>query len=96
MFSKITLALAVAVAGLAGLAAPQSASANDYGSSSYYCTDHHVCTYETITTYVYKRVAYKHRVVEYYPCGTPYYVWHTHYKTVRVPVYTRIRTCHHH
>ena len=92
MFSKITLALAVAVAGLASSAVmPQTASANDYGHG--YSQKVHQCSYKTILTYEYERVAYKVKVVKYRSCGTPYYKWVTKWKTVKVPVYKRVRTC---
>ncbi len=90
MFSKIAIALAIAVAGLASTAAlPQSASANhgnNYGAS-------HVCQYKTVVTYKYEKVPYQKQVLKYKSCGTPYYVWQTFYKTVKVPVYKRVKVC---
>ncbi len=96
MFSKITLALAVAAAGLAGSASlPQTASA-DHGYGYGYSAPQHICSYKTIVTYVYKQIPVKKKVVLYHPCGTKYYVWKTYYKTVKFPVYKKIKTCCHH
>ncbi len=103
MFSKITLALAVAAAGLAGSAAlPQSASANDgygYGYGHAYDQGYgyehlqHATQHKVVVTYVYKQILVKKKVVLYHPCGTPYYVWKTYYKTIKVPVYKKVPIC---
>lgn len=99
MFRKIALAIAVAAAGLVTTAVTsQSASAQGlgYGSScshNEYVQPIHVCKYKTVLTYKWKRVPVRKRIVKYYSCGTPYYAWKTYWKTIRVPVYRRVKIC---
>ncbi len=91
MFKKMTLVLAVAVAGLTSMAAtPQTASASDYGNG--YSHRSHNCGYKTVLTYKYKQVPHKVKVVRYYPNGAPYYAWKTKWKTIKVPVYKKVLT----
>ncbi|MEZ6089572.1 MAG: hypothetical protein R3C05_16395 [Pirellulaceae bacterium] len=38
--------------------------------------------------------SYRKQVVQYKPCGTPYYVWTTAYRTVKVPVTYEVKVWH--
>lgn len=52
------------------------------------------CVYKTVTTWVTMSVPYERRVTLYKPCGTPYSVWKTYYRTVEVPVSRRVKVCY--
>ena len=58
-----------------------------------YCYEPPACTYRTVTVWVKKVVPYKTKVIRYRPCGTPYYVWKTYPKTIKVPVTYRVKIC---
>jgi hypothetical protein len=72
-------------------------SAQDYGygygqhsgyHSGYQARQTYVAQYKTV--YVTRQVAYQVKVCKYRPCGTPYYVWETRYKTIRVSSRVRV------
>jgi len=107
MFSRISLAVAVAFAGMSSLSA-NSASANDglhsqrrgaylqigHFQNGYNTQFHHSChtpIYKTIVVYKYQRVRQRIRTIQLLPCGARTVVWKTVWRTKKVPVYKKIR-----
>ncbi len=86
--TKKIAAACFALALMGGFASPTpSAHAGDI------CYEPH-CVYKTVTTWVTTRVPFQRKITLYKPCGTPYYVWKTFYKTVKVPVTHRVKVCY--
>ena len=86
----LAAALTVAMFGAAGFVGTGSANASD--CDVYRPAVH--CHYKTVTVFVEKEVAYKVKVVRYQECGTPYYTWVTKYRTIKVPVQVRVKSCY--
>ena len=53
--------------------------------------DCHYPIYKTIIVYKYKSVPYRKKLIRYDHCGEPYVVWKTYWRTVKIPVYKKIR-----
>jgi hypothetical protein len=82
-FTRTSLFAAAMFVGFSGFSAGQ-ASACDVPR----------CYWKTVTVYVEEQVPYVRYVTKYDHCGKPYAAKVVDYRTVKVPVQTRVKVCY--
>lgn len=55
---------------------------------------HSPCYYKTVISYEYETIPYTVLVTKHHPCGTPYTVQITKFRTIKVPVKNLVKVCY--
>ncbi|MCR9201348.1 MAG: hypothetical protein NXI04_22115 [Planctomycetaceae bacterium] len=85
-FNIRSLWAAAVLAGMLVIAAPTVSAGDSCHAPCYY--------YKTITVYKTVKKPYRYSYTKYSQCGQRYTAWATGWKTVKVPVYKRVRVSH--